>query len=360
MELDRCEDAPLSNLAYTPSHRGIKYYTSRFAATRCSASSVTCSPKTSPRIMRVLRGTIELRRVHAQVEAHRGTDRGPAQGARGGRCCNRVVSPSRHQPADVLPLAEQVWWNGGERGATPEGARRGELAAQAARRGSSPGQPDAERSPPKKLMEPATRRDAVRYLRNCYAISERRACGLIGMGRSTLRYGAHPRDDAVLRQQLRALANRTSPLWLSALAGALKAGRTGRQPQASVSALLRGRLSRAAQTPQARGSSAQRDRRDRVCSEPTLEPRCPERCTHRWAADTLVDGRGYLHAGSFGDRGRLIPPKPAGGSRARPDHRRTRDLSARDRARQRTGAHQPHSRSMGLRPPGPPALHRPR
>jgi putative transposase len=55
-------------------------------------------------------------------------------------------------------------------------------------------------------MEPATRREAVRCLRIRYAVSERRACGLIGMGRSTVRYRGHPRDDQVLRGRLRTLA----------------------------------------------------------------------------------------------------------------------------------------------------------
>jgi putative transposase len=37
-------------------------------------------------------------------------------------------------------------------------------------------------------------------------MSERRACGLIGVHRSTARYEAHARDDAPLRQQIRAMA----------------------------------------------------------------------------------------------------------------------------------------------------------
>ena len=55
-------------------------------------------------------------------------------------------------------------------------------------------------------MEPGERRAAVRYLRVRYAVSERRACGLLGVGRSTIRYQGRPRDDAPLCERLRALA----------------------------------------------------------------------------------------------------------------------------------------------------------
>jgi putative transposase len=56
-------------------------------------------------------------------------------------------------------------------------------------------------------MKPAARREAVRYLRIRYAVSERRACGLIGIERSTMRDRAYPCDDKVLRQRLCALAS---------------------------------------------------------------------------------------------------------------------------------------------------------
>ncbi len=39
-------------------------------------------------------------------------------------------------------------------------------------------------------------------------ISERRACGLAGIGRSSLRYEPHPRDDAELTERLKKIAGR--------------------------------------------------------------------------------------------------------------------------------------------------------
>lgn len=50
------------------------------------------------------------------------------------------------------------------------------------------------------------RREAVRYLRECFAVSERQACGLVGIGRSTLRYRRERPDQPELRQRLRELA----------------------------------------------------------------------------------------------------------------------------------------------------------
>jgi putative transposase len=46
----------------------------------------------------------------------------------------------------------------------------------------------------------------VRYLQGRYTISERRACGLIGIGRSSLRYRGQRREETALRERLRTLA----------------------------------------------------------------------------------------------------------------------------------------------------------
>ncbi len=55
-------------------------------------------------------------------------------------------------------------------------------------------------------MKPAGRRAAVRHLQQHFAVSERRACRLIGFQRSTLRYHHQKRDDGWLRARLRDLA----------------------------------------------------------------------------------------------------------------------------------------------------------
>ena len=53
-------------------------------------------------------------------------------------------------------------------------------------------------------MTPAGRRAAVARVRERYGLSERRACRLVGVGRSTLAYRPRGRpDEAALRQRLR-------------------------------------------------------------------------------------------------------------------------------------------------------------
>ena len=55
-------------------------------------------------------------------------------------------------------------------------------------------------------MTLAARREAARYLRQAYEMSERRACRVIGTDRTSVRYqGVRPADDA-LRERLKALA----------------------------------------------------------------------------------------------------------------------------------------------------------
>jgi len=55
-------------------------------------------------------------------------------------------------------------------------------------------------------VTPAARRAAVRHIEERRPCSERRACGLIQIERSTLRYEGHGRDDAPVRARLRELA----------------------------------------------------------------------------------------------------------------------------------------------------------
>jgi putative transposase len=55
-------------------------------------------------------------------------------------------------------------------------------------------------------VRPAQQRAAVVYIQEQFEISQRRACRLIGAGRSTIRYQGRRREDAALRARLRELA----------------------------------------------------------------------------------------------------------------------------------------------------------
>ena len=59
----------------------------------------------------------------------------------------------------------------------------------------------------KKVLTPAANRGAVAHLQDCYEMSERRACRVIGADRGSVRYRSTRDDDSRLRAKLRELAN---------------------------------------------------------------------------------------------------------------------------------------------------------
>ncbi|MFC3725777.1 IS3 family transposase [Neoaquamicrobium sediminum] len=59
----------------------------------------------------------------------------------------------------------------------------------------------------KKMVTPAAKREAVAHLRTRFAMSERRACRVLGCCRMTIRYAALERDDLCLRERLKTLAH---------------------------------------------------------------------------------------------------------------------------------------------------------
>ena len=56
------------------------------------------------------------------------------------------------------------------------------------------------------MVGPRAKREAVRVVREQAGLSERRACGLIGMHRGSWRYQRKERNEAALRDRLRELA----------------------------------------------------------------------------------------------------------------------------------------------------------
>jgi putative transposase len=56
------------------------------------------------------------------------------------------------------------------------------------------------------MVTPASRREAVAHLRTSFEVSERRACGVLGVDRTSVRYRNDRPDDAAVRVRLRELA----------------------------------------------------------------------------------------------------------------------------------------------------------
>jgi putative transposase len=56
------------------------------------------------------------------------------------------------------------------------------------------------------MATPAGKREAVAHLRSFFEVSERRACAVLGVDRTSVRYRSGRPDDAAMRTRLRELA----------------------------------------------------------------------------------------------------------------------------------------------------------
>ena len=62
------------------------------------------------------------------------------------------------------------------------------------------------------MVTPAAHRAAAAHLQSAYAMSERRACRVLGVDRTSVRYQATRPDDGALRDRLKALAQMNPPI----------------------------------------------------------------------------------------------------------------------------------------------------
>ena len=88
----------------------------------------------------------------------------------------------------------------------PQGAGGREPALEEAAGRVDAGQRGAQGPTRKKRLKPAAQRLAVSRVMERHGLSQRHACRLVGIDRSTLRYQGKRPDDAALRQRLRELA----------------------------------------------------------------------------------------------------------------------------------------------------------
>jgi putative transposase len=100
-----------------------------------------------------------------------------------GELCRRLG----RERGDVLSLEDEVWWAGKERSATVEGLGRRERSTEKDRRAASFGHRRTEGGALKKVVGPQARREAVRVACEEGKLSERRACGLVGIARGSVR-----------------------------------------------------------------------------------------------------------------------------------------------------------------------------
>jgi hypothetical protein len=105
----------------------------------------------------------------------------------------------------IICLESQVWGHGCERGARSETVARRECAAEAPGCRSNAGQRCIAIGDPKKLTGLVAKRAEVQRLKQEFDFSERHACELMSIPRSSFRYCGR-RDDSRLREQLIELA----------------------------------------------------------------------------------------------------------------------------------------------------------
>ena len=166
----------------------------------------------------------------------------------------------------------------------------------------------------------------VQWVREHYSVSERHACRLVGIGRSTLRYCAHQRtDESLLRLRLRELAAVRPRFGYRRLHVLL------RREGVIVNYKRVERLYRE------EGLAVRRRKRKRVARDGRGRAAVPGR----------PNQRGCLHPRGAGDRGRHLTAGRTGGAGAGAIGSRARS-TGRDCPGQRPGVSRQGARSMGL------------
>jgi len=97
--------------------------------------------------------------------------------------------------ANVLPVEDEVRRYGRVGCKVVEGARAGERRVEEDRRRPDAGQPDVEGRERKKILSLPERRRCATYLKAQYEVSERRACEVISLQRSSKSIPRTPRSD---------------------------------------------------------------------------------------------------------------------------------------------------------------------
>ena len=108
--------------------------------------------------------------------------------------------------ADLLPLEAQVRRPGRRGDASHEAARGREPQAEGPGGGPLPRQGHAAGGDLKNTLTPARKRELVRFLRESYRVSERRACRVRPLDRSRYRYRSRRPDPVALRKRITEIA----------------------------------------------------------------------------------------------------------------------------------------------------------
>ncbi len=162
---------------------------------------------------------------------------------------------------------------------------RDKPAAQECRGGSDAGQPGAQGSCVAKMVTPAMRRQAAAWLQQRLGLSERRACRIVGVNRSTCRYRARRQQAGPLLERMRELAAERPRFGYRRLHVMVR--REGWQVNHK-------RLYRLYQR---EGLAVRRRKRKRVASMQRVPMITPQAANDRWSmdfmSDSLATGRSF-------------------------------------------------------------------
>jgi hypothetical protein len=114
--------------------------------------------------------------------------------------------PSRHQRANSVSLEETVPWTGNRPGSPDQTAAERKREAEETGGRVNPRQDHAPGCVSKKTLTPSRRRPLVSCLRETYRVSERRACCVARVARSTFLYQSVREPRTALRLGMREIA----------------------------------------------------------------------------------------------------------------------------------------------------------
>ena len=138
-----------------------------------------------------------------EKKIHRRTDRSNTERSRRRHGSPGRMPETQYLRTDLLPLEVQVRWHGGVRGQAPESAGKRERGAQEDRGRAGLGYSNAQGRKPKKVVSLPERRRATTYLKNEYNVSERRACRVMSIHRSSYRHPGPTSLDEVEAEVIR-------------------------------------------------------------------------------------------------------------------------------------------------------------
>ena len=114
---------------------------------------------------------------------------------------------TRDRGTDILPLEKQIRWDVAERHEAATAARGRERKAEEAGCRFEPRQADATGCTDKKILRPAEKRDAVRYLQERFQASERKSCTVLRINRGWHRRQPTRDEQAFLRIRIKEIAS---------------------------------------------------------------------------------------------------------------------------------------------------------